>query len=104
MRFLMLLVSDADASAFGSMFSEADGDSKSLPLSSLLSGSTLFESLMKCVERDPSRLEAVAEIIRDLEKSPDGQKLLPDEFDAIWRPIWNVAQRKIAKGSKQGKV
>ena len=104
MRFLMLLVSDADASAFGSMFSEGDGDSKSLPLSSLLSGSTLFESLMKCVERDPARLEAVAEIIRDLEKSPDGQKLLPDKFDAIWRPIWNVAQRKITKGSKRGKV
>jgi hypothetical protein len=59
---------------------------------------------MKCVERDPARLEAVAEIIRDLEKSPDGQKLLPDKFDAIWRPIWNVAQRKITKGSKRGKV
>ena len=104
LRFLMLLLSDADADAFANMFNGTDGGSDSFQFSSLLNGPTLFESLMKCVERDPARLEQVAEIISDLEKSSDGRELLPKELDAIWRPIWNVAQRQLARGSKRGKA
>ncbi|MCE2752656.1 MAG: phospholipase D family protein [Pirellula sp.] len=103
LRFLMLLLSDADADAFANMFNGTDGGSDSFQFSSLLNGPTLFESLMKCVERDPARLEQVAEIISDLEKSSDGRELLPKDLEAIWRPIWNVAQRQLARGSKRGK-
>jgi hypothetical protein len=104
LRFLMLLLSDADADAFANMLNGTDGGSDSFQFSSLLNGPTLFESLMKCVERDPARLEQVAEIISDLEKSSDGRELLPEELDVIWRPIWNVAQQQLARGSKRGKA
>ena len=104
LRFLMLLLSDADADAFANMFNGTDGGSEPFQFSSLLNGPTLFESLMRCVERDPARLEQVAEIIGDLEKSTDGRELLPEELGAIWRPIWNVAQRQLARGSKRGKA
>ena len=103
LRFLMLLLSDADADAFANMFNGTDGGSDSFQFSSLLNGPTLFESLMKCVERDPARLKQVADIISDLEKSSDGRELLPEDLEAIWRPIWNVAQRQLARGSKRGK-
>jgi hypothetical protein len=86
------------------MFNGTDGGSDSFQFSSLLNGPTWFESLMRCVERDPARLEQVAEIIGDLEKSSDGRELLPEELDAIWRPIWNVAQRQLVRGSKRGKA
>lgn len=104
LRFLMLLLSDADAAAFANMLNGLSGDSESFQFSSLLDGPTLFESLMKCVYRDPARLQQVAEIITDLEKSSDGRELLPEELDAIWRPIWTVAQRELARLPRRGRA
>ncbi|MCU0711561.1 MAG: phospholipase D family protein [Pirellula sp.] len=102
MRFMMLLLADADASAFANMLGGTTGESERFEFSTLLNGPTLFESMMKCIERDPAKLKNVADMIHDLEKSSDGRELLPDDLDTIWRPIWNVAQQKLAKGAKRG--
>lgn len=104
LRFLMMLLSDADAEAFSNLFNGTDGESESFLFSSLLNDQPLFEAMIRWVGRDPARLEQVAEVLCDLKNSPDGRQLLPEHLDAIWEPIWNVAQRQLAKGSRQRKV
>ena len=49
---------------------------------------SLFESLVKAVDRAPERLDHVATLIEDLGQDTDGQPLLPDGFLEIWEPIW----------------
>ncbi len=54
----------------------------------------LFEALMRALDRDPARLDQIAALIVDLRKTPEGRQLVPDEFDAIWAPIWGVREEQ----------
>ena len=47
----------------------------------------LLEMLLTAVSRDPKRIARIAEVIADLQKAEKGGKILPDEFEQIWRPI-----------------
>lgn len=47
----------------------------------------LFENLMRALDRAPHRIEDVARIVEDLNKTPEGRKLLPEGFERIWLPI-----------------
>jgi hypothetical protein len=104
LRFMMLLLSDADASAFAEFAGGSQTAVDSFQFSSMLDGRTLFESLMKCVAADPSRLQQVATMIADLQNSEDGKALLPDDLELIWQPIWAIAEEELAKRSKGGKL
>ena len=103
LRFMMLLLSDADASAFAEFAAGNEGDGESFQLASMLDGRTLFESMMQCAWKDPSRLQQIANMIADLQGSDEGQELIPDDFNAIWDPIWAVAEQEIEKSSKRRK-
>lgn len=95
MRFLLLL-----------LLSEDGGDGATLPLFPRAdsffitgldaSGPGLFEALMRTLDRDPTRLDQVAELVEDLQGATDGGPLLPAGFDLIWGPIW-AARRRIQK-------
>lgn len=93
LRFLMLLLSDADADDFSDLIvpvGGADGDG-------LCGGaveSTLFESLLRALDRQPDQIDEVERVILDLANSPEGKKLLPSELDAIWEPIIQVRRRQ----------
>ena len=52
------------------------------------------------LDRDPERLEQVAQLILDLRQTDDGKALLPDDLDAIWEPIWAVRSRQIERAKK----
>jgi hypothetical protein len=94
LRFLLLLLTDHDARDFGSLFSEpAAGDEKRSAFHSMF-GSTLFESLLRALDRDPDRIDQVEQVVNDLRKTPEGQKLLPKGFDDIWAAVASVRQRQ----------
>lgn len=99
MRFLLLLLLDTgarDLSKFFGMAGEGEGESdgQSGYFFSLF-GATLFESLMKALDHDPERLEQVASVIMDLQKTEEGRDLIPEDFSDVWNPIWAVRTQQI---------
>ena len=51
---------------------------------------TLLESLLHALDRDPRALDQVHRIVTDLQKTPEGRKLIPERFEEIWAPIWQA--------------
>jgi hypothetical protein len=47
----------------------------------------VFEMLLQALERDPSRLDAVAKTLAELASTPTGQRAFPPDFAEIWEPI-----------------
>ena len=64
-------------------------------LPGLAAGFPLFEALVRALDRDPVKLDRVARLVNDL--LPAEKQLLPDEFDAIWQPIYATHQTLNAK-------
>lgn len=54
----------------------------------------LFESLVRTLEREPERLDEVDRLVRELSASEDGKKLLPPDFERIWKPVWETHQAR----------
>jgi hypothetical protein len=52
----------------------------------------MFELLVRALDRAPHRLDDVAALIKDLEAS-GGDPLFPEQFDAVWQPIWEARRR-----------
>ena len=91
LRFLLLLLSDEEAAGFITGFGDPDEPSKGKS-GSLFGDASLFESLVRALDRDPQRIDQIARIIDDLRKLPEGASLLPEQLDDIWQPIWAVRQ------------
>ncbi|MFP2895507.1 phospholipase D family protein [Corallococcus sp. 4LFB] len=56
----------------------------------------LLEAMIRALDRDPSRLDAIQQVVQDLLATDEGRRLLPDGFLAAWEPIW--AARKTLTG------
>lgn len=96
-RFLLLLMSDAGARDFADWLGGSGDDSESAPSAfGGLADSTLLESLLRALDRDPEQVDQVAQVIHDLRECPAGRDLLPLDLDAIWQPIWTVRQKQVA--------
>lgn len=100
LKFLLLLLSGADAGEFARLFEESRPGEAAAGVVGSLFGSTLFESLMRAIDREPERIDQVAAIVEDLRRSPEGRDLLPADFDAIWDPIRKVRLRQLAKSGR----
>ncbi|HEX8703095.1 MAG TPA: phospholipase D family protein [Myxococcaceae bacterium] len=56
----------------------------------------LLEAMIKALDRDPSRLDAIHQVVQDLLATDEGRQLLPEGFLKAWEPIW--AARKSLTG------
>jgi hypothetical protein len=92
LRYLLLLLADAelDLQALLDAMS-ADG---SMPGNGFIERVTppLLETMLRALTNDPDRLDHVARLVADLRSTEEGSALLPDGFDDIWAPIWQVRQ------------
>ena len=97
----MLLLMDSGARDLSKLMESPQNGDTTVSFMYSLFGATLFESLIRALDRDPERLEQVATVISDLQKSEEGRTLLPDDLDAIWGPIWEVRSEQIAQQKKK---
>ena len=84
--FLILSGEGADVSAFAHL-ARADGTA---PYGSIgaWDQTALLEALLRSLSRDTRRIDDVARLISDLERTPEGRNLLPDGLKEIWEPVW----------------
>ncbi len=92
LHYLMfLLARDRDTTdvGIGLLLEGSDpqgGDGKSITNNTL----PLLEELVRTLSRNPEKLDAVAQLINDLKKTPEGLALMPERFEEIWTPIWTA--------------
>ena len=57
----------------------------------------LLETMLRALNRGPEQLRRVESLLEVLRKQPESSELLSNDFQRIWEPIWDVAQRAIAE-------
>ena len=88
--FLILMDEGADVSAFV----EATKGDHAAPGESFAGwdNTALLETLLRSLSHEPRRIDDAARLIADLQKTPEGQELLPEGLAEIWEPV--LAARK----------
>ncbi|MBA3231794.1 MAG: hypothetical protein H0T05_03150 [Acidobacteria bacterium] len=93
-RFLTLLLSD-DGVPPENLFPVPPGNGQSaLGASDQAASPTgMFELLVRTLATAPERLDEVAKLKQKLEASGEQDSLFPENFESIWRPIWEARGR-----------
>ena len=84
--FLILRGEGADVSAFVAAATR-DGSAPQGYLGGL-DQTALLEALLRSLSHDPRRIDDAERLIADLERTPEGRKLLPEGLKEIWEPVW----------------
>lgn len=99
LRLLMFLLADTKADARELAQAMGIGGSTTLAGEGGPSGNTthlpqfpLFEALIKALNRNPSQLDRIHSLVKDLRQFPEDETMLPDNFEEIWDPIYAVRQ------------
>jgi hypothetical protein len=95
MRYLLMMLIDDETEAvdaFAAM--RSSGETQFYNADGQL-GIPMLETLMRTLTRDPAKLDQVHDLVVDLRETPQGTQLLPDDFDAVWEPIWQARLRML---------
>jgi hypothetical protein len=57
----------------------------------------LLETMLRALHRSPAQLERVESLLGALRKQAGSSELLSDDFQKVWEPIWNAAQKAVTK-------
>lgn len=93
LRFMLMLLAEGGSDAYQSILLGA----KLLEGTGGTPGTTaipLFETLVRALAKDPAKLDRLARLVEDLQRTPEGRDLLPEGFEAIWKPLWKVRERR----------
>ena len=95
LRFLLFILADGknDLNGVGDSLLGNLSEGQSTSFRNRPIETPLFKSLVQALHRDPTRLDQIARTVADLERTPEGQNLLPPGFYTIWVPIWEARQR-----------
>ena len=90
MRYLFLLLGEEGALSL----SEISGSSRYAGTGNggFHADIPMLEALVKALERAPEKIDQVAHLVTDLQNTEEGQVLLPEEFEQIWRPLWEARE------------
>ena len=94
LHYLLLLLSDGalNAAWSGALDAGPFGDSAGRQRTAY--ELPLLESLLRSLSRNPADLTRVGDLLSDLRRTPEGARLVPEEFVQLWEPISMVlAQR-----------
>lgn len=86
MQFLLLLLSGIGETGF----LLAGGGGKSWMDGRIAGSRSLLEPMIRALARDPDRLDEIAGLIHELSKTEEGRRLLPEEWESVWKPIWQA--------------
>ncbi len=92
LRYLLFLLSESGLPASPLAGNSSPGESESARSFTAMN-LPLAEELIRTLARSPDKLDQVYTLVGDLQKTPEGRALLPDDFDALWIPIWEARQR-----------
>ena len=99
LRFLLLLLTDPDALDFANLLEPTHG-ADDPGRSRRAIDSTLFESLLRALDRHPEQIDQIEKVIGELLQSSDGHRLLPEGFSDLWEPIIQVRREQRQKPGK----
>lgn len=91
LRFLMFLLSEFGADGNPDLPDGFLGDKQNFRPGS--QGFALFESLLRALDQNPTKLDQVARLVEDLRGAEGTESLLPEGFDNVWKPIWAARKR-----------
>lgn len=86
LRFLQMLLA-LDSDEVLELIDSAEGPEGSTSGAANAVDAALLESLLRALDRDPSRIDAVDALVRDLAATEAGRKTFPPDFERIWGPI-----------------
>lgn len=90
LRYLLLLLQDMDnLPSIGDLVSAIGGRWNS---AGSLDGLPLLEELTRAYSRNPRRLDSVRKLVEQLNATPEGHEIIPDEFMDLWRVFDSMLQ------------